>query len=390
MSQFIAWFYRFKKRHPYLVMSVLVYGLVPVLVGLALGYEMHDDSPVHIPTVVVNGDKSQFSRDFINYVDETAYFDVAFQADNQTEAERLIQEGQAMAGIVIPTDFYKNLLAGRSPDMLLLYDGSQLAVVSVAKLSLSEIMLNMNGAYLQKIFAAKLGVMPAGLMGQVLPVNVNYQNMFNPTKSFRYYLLPGMLLAILQVGIVMLGAERGYESRRLYAADFGRHLQNLVFWSLLATMGMMICLGVQLLVFGLPYRGTVAGGVLLLAVYALTITTMGYLVGSLIPERTFAVQLAAICVLPTSVLAGYTYPLTAMPAAYQSFARLLPYTYLGSDIRALCLKPMAMQHIMPHIIFLAKYALVEILLLLAVKLLLGWLHRTKPSGNQTPEKEAVL
>lgn len=381
MSQIIAWFYRFKKRHPYLVMSVLVYGLVPVLVGLALGYEMHDDSPVHIPTVVVNGDKSQFSRDFINYVDETAYFDIAFQADNAAQAERLIQEGQAMAGVVIPADFYKNLLAGKSPDILLLYDGSQLAVVSVAKVALSEIMLNMNGAYLQKIFAAKLGVLPEELMGQVLPVNVTYHNMFNPTKSFRYYLLPGMLLAILQVGIVMLGAERGYESRRLYARGFGRHLQNLALWSLLATLGMMICLGVQLVVFGMPYRGTVLGGVLLLAVYALTITTMGYIMGSLIPERTFAVQLAAILVLPTSVLAGYSYPLTAMPPFYQSLAKFLPYTYLGTDIRSLCLKPMELAHIMPHIVFLAEYALVEILLLLVIKLALGALHK---------QKEAVL
>lgn len=385
MSHIIAWFYRFKKRHPYLVMSVLIYGLVPLVVGLALGYEMHDDSPVHIPTVVVNGDKSQFSRDFINYVDETAYFDIAFQADNTAQAERLIQEGRALAGIIIPEDFYKNLLGGKSPDILLLYDGSQLAVVSVAKMALSEIMLNMNGAYLQKIFAAKLGVMPSELMSQVLPVSVTYQNMFNPTKSFRYYLLPGMLLAILQVGMVMLGAERGYESRRLYARDFGRHLQNLALWSLLATLGMMLCLGVQLVVFGLPYRGTVLGGVLLLAVYSLTITAMGYIVGSVVPERTFAVQLAAILVLPTSVLGGYTYPLTAMPAVYQSIAKLLPYTYLGSDIRSLCLKPMALQHVMPHISFLALYALVEILLLLGIKLLLGWLH--KP---QNSPKEAVL
>jgi len=224
-------------------------------------------------------------------------------------------------------------------------------------------------------------VLPEELMGQVLPVNVTYHNMFNPTKSFRYYLLPGMLLAILQVGIVMLGAERGYESRRLYARGFSRHLQNLALWSLLATLGMMICLGVQLVVFGMPYRGTVLGGVLLLAVYALTITTMGYIMGSLIPERTFAVQLAAILVLPTSVLAGYSYPLTAMPPFYQSLAKFLPYTYLGTDIRSLCLKPMELAHIMPHIVFLAEYALVEILLLLVIKLALGALHK---------QKEAVL
>ena len=115
MSHLIAWFYRFKKRHPYLTMSVLVYALVPVVVGLVLGYEMHDDSPVHIPTVVVNGDKSQFSYDFINYVDQTAYFDVSLWAETSEQAERLIQEGQALAGMIIPADFYQDLLAGKSP-----------------------------------------------------------------------------------------------------------------------------------------------------------------------------------------------------------------------------------------------------------------------------------
>lgn len=384
MSNLIAWFYRFKKSHPHLVMGLLVYGLVPLLVGLALGYEMHDDSPVHIPTVVVNGDKSQFSYDFINYVDQTAYFDVSLWAETPEQAERLIQEGRALAGMIIPADFYKDLLAGKSPDILLLYDGSQLAVVSVAKLALSEIMLNMNGAYLQKVFAGKLGVLPAELMGQVLPVNVTYHNMFNPTKSFRYYLLPGMLLAILQVGMVMQGAERGFENRGLSWRRFDFHLLSLVQWAGLAVLGMMLCLGVQLVCFGLPYRGTLLGGVLLLAAYSLTITTMGYIVGSVVPERTFAVQLAAILVLPTSVLGGYSYPLTAMPEAYQTLARFLPYTYLGTDVRALCLKPMLLEHVLPHIIFLLKYALVEIALLLVVKLLLS----KKP--GQPEAKEAAL
>ena len=102
--------------------------------------------------------------------------------------------------------------------------------------------------------------------------------------------LLGMLLAILQVGIVMMGAARGYESRKLYVRDFGRHIQNIIFWSLLAALGMMLCLGVQFICFGLPYRGTVLGGVLLLLIYAITITCMGYIVGSLVPERVFAVQ----------------------------------------------------------------------------------------------------
>ena len=50
---------------------------------------------------------------------------------------------------------------------------------------------------------------------------------------------------------------------------------------------------------------------------------------------------------------------------------------------------------MPHIAFLAKYALVEILLLLGVKMLLGRLHKNQQSAELTeqaekPAKEAVL
>lgn len=367
INRIIAGFYSFKKNHPRVVMVGLLYVLVPVLVGLALGYEMHEDSPVRIPTVVVNEDGSQFSWDVIDYVDKTETFEVMGYADTYGEAERLLQEGKALAGLIIPDGFYADLLAGRSPDMLLLYDGSQLAVVSVAKAGLSEIMLNMNGAYLQKVFAGKLGVVPEALMGQVVPISVTSRNMFNPTKSFRYYLLPGMLLAILQVGVAMLGAERGFERRRTRLRDFGADVLTMLQWAGMATLSIMLCLGVQLVCFGLPYRGTVAGGVLLIFAYALTVTGLGYVVGSLIPERTFAIQLAAVTVLPTSVLAGYTYPLTAMPAAYQAIAKIFPFTYFSTDIRGLCLKAMEFGHVWPHIWFLLKYAAAEMLLLLAVK-----------------------
>lgn len=373
MSRIIAWFYGFKKRHPLLVMVGLLYVLVPVLVGLALGYEMHGDSPVRIPTVVVNADSSQFSRDLIDYVDKTETFQIIGSAGSYDEAERLLQEGKALAGLIIPEDFYSQLLAGKSPDILLLYDGSQLAVVSVAKAGLSEIMLNMNGAYLQKVFAGKLGVLPEALAGKVLPISVTSRNLFNPTKSFRYYLLPGMLLAILQVGVAMLGAERAYERRRLRCIrrDFGGDILTMLQWAGMATLSIMLCLGVQLVCFGLPWRGTVWGGVALIFAYALTVTGLGYLVGTLVPERTFAIQLAAVTVLPTSVLAGYTYPLTAMPGAYQAIAKIFPFTYFSTDIRSLCLKPMAFYHLWPHIWFLLKYAAVEIILLLVIKWLLG-------------------
>lgn len=370
-------FYQFKKRHPRLVMVLLLYVLVPVVIGLALGYEMHGDSPTVIPTVVANMDGSEFSRTFIDQIDKTATLSVVAEVSGAAEAEELIRTGKALAGLVIPADFAKDMTSGKSPDMLIIYDASQLAVLSVAKPAVTEIMLTMNGAYLQKIFAGKLGVVPSALMGQVAPVSVTYRNLYNPTKSFRYYLLPGMLLAVLQVGICMLGAERGYNNRR--EAHIPTHLLTIVLWGLLGALGVLVCLGVQLVCFGLPYRSTICGGLLLLLLYTLVITLMGYLVGLLVPDKLFATQLAAMLVLPTSVLGGYSYPLTAMPAAYQTLAKFLPYTYMGSDLRALCLKNMQFGHVLPHIGVMLMFAAV-LLLLLALVLAFKAARRAKEAA----------
>lgn len=364
-------FYEFKQRHPRLVMVLLLYVAVPLIVGLALGWEMHDGTVSNISTVVVDMDNSEFSRTFADMLDKTEMLNVTHTVLGTAEAEALIQSGECLAGVVIPDDFSKNMLSGNSPDMLILYDASQLVVLSVAKPAVTEIMMTMNGAYLQQIFAGKLGVLPSQLMGEISPVSVTYRNLYNPTKSLTYYLLPGMLLAVLQVGICMLGAERGFDNKR--EKSLTTHILTILLWALLGMMGIMICTGVQL-AFGLPYRSSILGGMLLVFCYSLVITTMGYIVGQVLPDKVLAVQIGAILVLPTSLLGGYSYPVTAMPAAYQALAKFLPYAYMGPDLRSLCLKNMEFRHILPHIGVMCEFLAVLgviLLIVLAIKRALG-------------------
>ncbi|MHC1721814.1 MAG: ABC transporter permease [Aminipila sp.] len=51
--------------------------------------------------------------------------------------------------------------------------------------------------------------------------------------------------------------------------------------------------------------------------FAMCILNMGYIVGNLVPDRVFAIQVSAILVLPTSILGGYTYPISGMPHGFQ-------------------------------------------------------------------------
>ncbi len=370
--------YKFKKKHPKFVMVTLVFIIVPVVTGSIMGYEMQSDSPVTIPTVIVNHDDSNFSMNFVEYVKQTETFSVTAYADSDEEARLMIKNGEVYAGVIIPKNFYRDMRNGKAPDILLLYDSTQLAVLSVSKTAMSEIMLTLKAGYMKNVFAGKLNVVPEQIMNEVQPVSVSYRNLFNPAKSFRYYLLPGYLCAIIQVGISMFGAERGFEYRK--SRSLFLSFVQVSIWSLFASLAIILCLSVQFIFFDLPYRGSITAGVLLIVLYSYSITCTGYIVGSIVPDRMFSVQLAALLVLPTSILAGYSYPLTAMPEIMQKVAQFLPYTYLSMDIRALCLKDMGLEHIADDLKVLFIYAAVEILIIFAVKLVRGIISEIKGGG----------
>lgn len=54
------------------------------------------------------------------------------------------------------------------------------------------------------------------------------------------------------------------------------------------------------------------------------------MLSSLIPKRTLATEVALFVLTPAFIYSGLTFPLWAMPAIHQFFAKLIPYTYFLS------------------------------------------------------------
>jgi ABC-2 type transport system permease protein len=76
-------------------MVFLVFIVIPLVTGLILGYEMSGDVASNIPTVVVDHDNSDFSRTFLEYVDESDYFDVIEYADRDERVEEMLYKQEA-------------------------------------------------------------------------------------------------------------------------------------------------------------------------------------------------------------------------------------------------------------------------------------------------------
>jgi ABC-2 type transport system permease protein len=76
-----------------------------------------------------------------------------------------------------------------------------------------------------------------------------------------------------------------------------------------------------------------------------------------VTEKILSIQLAAVSVLPTSILGGYTFPLLAMPEFFQKFAKILPFVHYAGPIRKLFIEDIGINYIMPEINWFIKFTI---------------------------------
>ena len=366
LFQITKFFYLYKKRHPKRVMTFLVFIVVPLVTGLVLGYEMSSDVATAIPTVVVDHDNSDFSRSIVSYVDESDYFDVVEEASNDERVEAAMNGREAYVGLVIPENFYQDMREGKAPKILTVYDGSTLAVLSSSKSAMSEILMTLKAGFMIKIYEGKMNISPAQVRNHAVPIDVTYRLLFNPTRNFRNFVLPGMLAALIQVGLACMGSERAGETRGK-ELPFSEHLKIILKWGSLGAFSILLTLAEQYLFFDMPYKGTLLGGIALTFIFSCVIFSIGYLSGSILSDRLFATQIAAVIVLPSTILGGYTWPVLAMPPFFQAFARIIPFYFYGNTLRELCLKELAFRHVLPVFQVLLIFAVVELILLYFIK-----------------------
>ncbi|RLC76433.1 MAG: hypothetical protein DRI61_13310, partial [Chloroflexi bacterium] len=89
-----------------LLMLVVILGPVTELVAVA--WATSGDIK-HIPTVVVDYSLTQESRALIQSLVNTETFDVAYVRWSEDEAIKLLEQGKAVMGLIVPPDFAERM-----------------------------------------------------------------------------------------------------------------------------------------------------------------------------------------------------------------------------------------------------------------------------------------
>ncbi|TGV28152.1 ABC transporter permease, partial [Mesorhizobium sp. M00.F.Ca.ET.186.01.1.1] len=92
--------------------------LVPIIYLTLFGFLYSEKKVMHIPTVMVDADQSELSRELYRAFEVDQTFRVTSIVGTEEDAMRLIDKGEANIALIIPAELEKNVKAGRPAEVL--------------------------------------------------------------------------------------------------------------------------------------------------------------------------------------------------------------------------------------------------------------------------------
>ena len=337
--------------------------IMPICVNLLVGWEFSSGVIEHVPIAIVDYDQSQLSRQIIGYFKDNDAFSVDYEVATQDELEELLNTSKVRAGMVIPKDFSYDVTELKSPTIMMLYDGSHMSMVSIAKAKASEILLTTRVGASIKQLEVRHEKNPDEAMTAAMPISFVNRNLYNPTKSFNYFMTPGYGTIVCQLGIAFVAALSVLFPRdeKRFKSAAGYLLGKILFYGTLGSITITTNILVQVGVFKLPCKGNVLQGIALGVLFIFSVASMCIAVSAWFSNRVLAQALCGLLLIPNSIFSGYTWPVISMLPFYKGMSKLIPFTHFGDNLRDLYLKG-SMQHLGEDIRFFVCFTLIMFML----------------------------
>src|SRR5271170_4969309 len=317
---------------------------------------------------VVDEDRSETSRAFIEQVAASPSLRIAPRSGDLASAARAIRSGDAIAAVYIPADFERDLKAERRPQVVAFYNQQYLTAAGVASSGLSD---SLSAAVSRAV--ARGAPRPSrigSLVGETIVL-------VNPQRNYAQFLLRALLPMVIHVVITLtagyaVGSEFRRRSMRAWLACAGGN-------PAVALAGKLVPLFVEGML-GVAFKGDVpmmivAGSLLVVGYLAL-----GALLQLLVGDLATGLGLTGLVVSPAFGYAGVGFPVFGMNWFSQAWGAILPVRWymgvlLGQAARGLPLQESAR----PFAVLAALAVLYSLLALLRLRALARRTTRSAPA-----------
>jgi ABC-2 type transport system permease protein len=213
------------------------------------------------------------------------------------------------------------------------------------------------------LFAAQSAVSALNRLGGQVEVDVLY----NPQLKTSWVMVPalaGLILTFIGVIVTSLGLVRERQDGTLEQLAVMPFRPSDVIagkiapYFLFAAVDMVLVTVLGILLFDVPFNGSVVVFALGSLLFLLVVLGLGGLISSLSQNAGQAIQLALFVLLPSIMFSGMIFPLTAMPWAIRWIGYVLPLTYFINIAQGVMLRGAPLTALWLSFVVLAVYAVV--------------------------------
>jgi ABC-2 type transport system permease protein len=339
------------RRDPFTLRMIIA---LPVMQLFLFGYAINAD-PKHLPTGVLAVDHSQYERTLLAALKNTGYYDIR-ELSSEAEAERGLADGELLFVVNIPPNFDRLVDRGEQPVVLMDADATDPTAIGNAAAALAALT-----SALDRDLPPALRSLPGKA-----PFQFQLHARYNPEQLTVLNIVPGLICIVLTISTLFVTTlsitretERGTMENLLAmpVRPIEVMLAKVVPYIVIGYVQVVLIVGIAVVVFGLPVRGSVPLLSVALGLFIASNLALGITFSTVARNQMQAVQMAQFMLLPSFMLSGFMFPFKGMPVWAQWAGELLPMTHVLRIVRGILLKGNGFFDIAPDVWPIAVFTL---------------------------------
>jgi ABC-2 type transport system permease protein len=308
--------------------------MIPLMQLVLFGYAINT-TPRNLPTAVLLQEHSDLGRSVLKALQNTRYFKVTHQVEDETEFDRLIASGTVLFGVEIPRGFERAIRRGERPALLVAADATDPVASGSA--------LGALGQLVRTALQNDRGLPDAGRPLFEFRTHARY----NPAAETALNIVPGLVGTILTMTMLIFTAlsvtreiDRGTMEALLAMpiTPLEIMLGKIIPYILVGFIQAALIIGTGVTLFHVPILGSLYLLAWLSTLFIAANLSIGYTFSTVAQNQLQAVQMSMMFFLPNILLSGFMFPFAGMPVWAQWIGEALPLTHYIRIVRAIMLK----------------------------------------------------
>jgi ABC-2 type transport system permease protein len=309
--------------------------LMPIFYAFFYGSLYWQKGEHNVAVVVVDMDHSTTSKTLIRQLDAHPYIHITDEVPDLGTAREQLEKFDAQGVIFIPPRFEASLKSGKGTDIKLYLNTTRFLVSNDINKGVNEVVLTISAGIRVRYFQMQ-GYSFEQAKELMEPLRVEIKPMFNTTETYGDFLIPAILVIILQQALLIALAETFAKERENGTLGDLFLLSNKSIWGLmngksafyfiLFSAYVFFFFTVNFTIFKIPFRGNPFALTALTILFLLAVIYLGIFIASFFKRKIIALQVLGFSSYPIFLSSGYSWPMQAMPVPMQALAQFYPMT----------------------------------------------------------------